>query len=59
MTRAAIESTFARPCAGLSQATALMFVSAGYGSGGEIYEAIMLDDGTHCPFERVIPTVFD
>ena len=51
--------TFAHPCTGLSQATALMFVSAGYGSGGEIYEAIMLDDGTHCSFERVIPTVFD
>ena len=51
--------TFAKPCAGLSQATALMFVSAGFGSGGELYEAIMLDDGTHCPFERVVPTVFD
>jgi hypothetical protein len=36
-----------------------MFVSAGYGSGGELYGAIMLDDGTHCPFERVVPTVFD
>jgi hypothetical protein len=43
----------------LTQATALMFVSAGYGSGGELYDAILLDDGTHCPFERVVPTVFD
>lgn len=51
--------TFAKACEGLSQATALMFVSAGYGSGGELYEAIMLDDGTHCSFERVVPTVFD
>ena len=51
--------TFAHPCSGLSKATALMFVAASYGSGGEIYDAIMLDDGTHCPFERVIPTVFD
>lgn len=51
--------TFAKPCAGLSQATALMFVSAGFGGGGELYDAIMLDDGTHCPFERVVPTVFD
>jgi hypothetical protein len=50
---------FSKPCSGLSTATALMFVSAGYGSGGEIYDAIMLDDGTHCPFGRVIPTVFD
>ena len=51
--------TFAKPCSGLSAATALMFVSAGYGSGGEIYDAVMLDDGTHCPFGRVTPTVFD
>jgi hypothetical protein len=50
---------FARPCPGLDQATALMFMAAGYGSGGELYDAIMLDDGTHCPFERVIPTIFD
>jgi len=51
--------SFANACAGLTQATALMFVSAGFGSGGELYDAIMLDDGTHCPFERVVPTVFD
>jgi hypothetical protein len=50
---------FSKPCSGLSTATALMFVSAGYGSDGEIYDAIMLDDGTHCPFGRVTPTVFD
>ncbi len=50
---------FAKPCAGLEQATALMFMASGYGSGGELYDAIMLDDGTHCRFERVIPTVFD
>jgi len=51
--------TFAKACEGLTQVTALMFVSAGYGSGGELYDAILLDDGTHCPFERVVPTVFD
>ena len=51
--------TFARPCPGLEQATALIFMASGYGSGGELFNAIMLDDGTHCPFERVIPTVFD
>ena len=51
--------TFAHPCEGLSQATALMFVASSYGSGGEIYDAIMLDSGAHCSFERVIPTVFD
>ena len=51
--------SFAKPCPGLRQATALMFMASGYGSGGELYNAIMLDDGTHCPFERVVPTVFD
>ncbi len=51
--------TFAKSCEGLSQATALMFVSAGFRGGGELYDAIMLDDGTHCPFGRVVPTVFD
>ena len=50
---------FANACNGLTQVSALMFVSAGYGSGGELYDAILLDDGTHCPFERVVPTVFD
>ena len=51
--------TFPKPCTGLSEATALMFIGAGFGSGGELYDAIMLDDGTHCPFGRVVPTVFD
>jgi len=51
--------TFESACPGLGAATALTFISAGYGSGGELYDAIMLDDGTHCAFDRVIPTVFD
>jgi len=51
--------TFASSCPGLSAATALTFISAGYGSGGELYDGIMLDDGTHCAFDRVIPTIFD
>lgn len=51
--------SFEKPCPGLRQATALMFMASGYGSGGELYNAIMLDDGTYCPFERVVPTVFD
>ena len=51
--------SFSKPCLGLEKATALMFMASGYGSGGELYDAIMLDDGTHCPFARVIPTVFD
>jgi len=51
--------TFSNPCEGLKEATALMFVSVGYSSGGELFDAILLDDGTHCPFERVVPTVFN
>jgi hypothetical protein len=51
--------SFAKPCPGLEQAKALNFMAAGYSSRGELYDAIMLDDGTHCPFERVVPTVFE
>ena len=50
---------FDTPCRGLKQATALTFVSSGMSSDGELYGAIMLDDGMHCEFARVIPTVFD
>jgi hypothetical protein len=51
--------TFDAPCRGLEDATALSFVSSGYGGDGELYSSIMLDDGTHCEFARVVPTVFD
>jgi len=51
--------TFAQSCEGLRDAKVLMFVSAGFGSGGELYDAVLLDDGTHCTFDRVVPTVFD
>ena len=50
--------TFDTPCRGLREATALTFVSAGVGPDGELYDSIMLDDGTHCEFARVVPTVF-
>ncbi len=50
---------FEAPCAGLKDATALTFVSSGVGRDGELYDSIMLDDGTHCEFARVVPTVFD
>ena len=45
-------------CKGLSAATALSFVT---GSGGSLddYDSILLDDGTRCYFDRVMPTVFD
>ena len=51
--------TFEAPCRGLKEATALTFVSSGMGHDGELYGSIMLDDGTHCAFVRVMPTVFD
>jgi hypothetical protein len=51
--------SFEAPCAGLKEATALTFVSSGVGADGELYDSIMLDDGTHCAFARVVPTVFD
>jgi len=47
------------PCRGLEDASALTFMSSGMGPNGELYDSIMLDDGTHCPFEKVVPTVFD
>jgi hypothetical protein len=51
--------TFEAPCRGLRDATALTFVSSGVGADGELYDSIMLDDGVHCVFARVVPTVFD
>ena len=48
---------FETPCKGLKDASELIFVSSG--SDGALYDAIMLDDGTHCAFARVVPTVFD
>ena len=51
--------SFEAPCRGLKEATALTFVSSGMGRDGELYDSIMLDDGTHCAFAKVVPTVFD
>ena len=51
--------SFEAPCKGLKETTALTFVSSGTGRDGELYDSIMLDDGTHCAFAKVIPTVFD
>ena len=50
--------TFSPPCTGLSKATALSFVTV-FDTGVESYNSILLDDGTQCYFNRVIPTVFD
>lgn len=51
--------SFETPCKGLRDATALTFMSSGAGRDGELYDAIMLDDGTHCAFAKVVPTIFD
>jgi hypothetical protein len=51
--------TFEVPCRGLKEASALTFVSSGMSGDGELFDSIMLDDGTHCAFAKVVPTVFD
>ena len=51
--------SFEVPCKGLQGATELLFVSSGMGTDGELYDSIMLEDGTECRFARVVPTVFD
>ena len=51
--------SFEVPCNGLEEATALTFMSSGMGPDGELYNSIMLDDGTHCTFATVVPTIFD
>ena len=58
-TASGFQVTFEAPCEGLRDASALSFVSSGVGSDGELYDSIMLDDGTQCRFARVVPTVFD
>ena len=50
--------TFSPPCPGLADAKALSFVTV-FDSGIESYDSIMLDNGTRCYFNRVVPTVFD
>ena len=51
--------TFTPGCTGLAEATALSFVSASSAGGIERFDSILLDDGTQCYFDRVIPTVSD
>ena len=50
---------FEVPCKGLKEAGALTFMSSVMGPDGELYDSIMLDDGTHCTFAKVVPTIFD
>lgn len=49
---------FSVPCPGLESAKALSFMSPGNLPGNE-YDSILLDDGTRCYFNRVIPTVIE
>lgn len=50
--------TFKPACPGLSEVKTLSFVTAS-GAGTERFDSILLDTGTRCYFDRVIPTVFD
>ena len=51
--------TFEVPCKGLEDASALTFMSSGMRPDGELYDSLMLDDGTYCAFAKVVPTIFD
>lgn len=50
--------TFERPCRGLESATALSFVTPARGDL-DVYDSILLEDGTRCRFASAIPTVTD
>jgi len=50
--------TFSPTCTGLANAKSLSFVSASSAGGIERFDSILLDDGTQCYFDRVIPSVF-
>jgi len=50
--------TFARPCPGLESAKVISFVTPAAGSLDD-YDSILLEDGTRCYFDRVIPTLLD
>jgi len=51
-------ATFAQPCPGLKSASAISFVTPVTGSLEE-YDSILLDNGTRCYFERVVPALLD
>lgn len=50
--------TMAAPCPGLLSAEALSFLSPA-GATGNDYDSILLDDGTRCYFDSVIPTILE
>jgi hypothetical protein len=51
-------ATFAQPCPGLTSAAAISFVTP-VGGSLEEYDSILLDNGTRCYFERVVPALLD
>ena len=51
-------ATFAQPCSGLESATVISFVTPVAGNL-EDYDSILLEDGTRCYFDRVVPTLLD
>lgn len=51
-------ATFAQPCPGLESATVISFVTSAAGSL-EDYDSILLEDGTRCYFDRVVPTLVE
>ncbi len=51
-------ATFAQPCPGLEAATVISFVTPVIGSI-EDYDSILLEDGTRCYFDRVVPTLLN
>lgn len=50
--------TMVAPCPGLTTAEALSFLSPA-GVAGNEYDSILLDDGTRCHFDRVLPTIIE
>jgi len=49
-----LEVTLAEPCPGLTESPEVLFVTPGTGATN-VYDSILLDDGTLCYFERVVP----
>jgi hypothetical protein len=49
-----LEVTLSEPCPGLKESTEVLFVTPDTGATN-VYNSILLDDGTRCYFERVVP----
>lgn len=49
-------ATFSQACPGLESATVISFVTPATGSMDE-YDSILLQDGTRCYFDRVVPSL--